>query len=141
MSLSLSMSWFLALLVTALSAWMIRLFVRLPPRVERTRTPAPAAGRAQPWQAVRIVPGAGACAAAHAQAARLYPPGHAPLMPLADGGCEHCHCQYETIQDRRRGERRSGMDRRTGLRYEPDRSDRRASRERRRTFGWSGSPI
>ncbi|MBS0601750.1 MAG: hypothetical protein JSR94_11020 [Proteobacteria bacterium] len=62
-------------------------------------------------------------------------------MPLADGGCEHCHCQYETIQDRRRGERRSGMDRRTGLRYEPDHSDRRASRERRRTFGWSGIPT
>ena len=49
-------------------------------------------------------------------------------MPLADGGCEHRHCQHETIQDRRRGERRSGMDRRTGLRYEPDHSDRRASR-------------
>lgn len=139
------LSWFLALLVAALTAWMIRAHVRLPPRVERSRpTPPALAGPSdsEPWQALRLVPGAGACAAARAQAAQLYPPGQAPITPLTGCGGGHCQCHYETVHERRRGERRSGYDRRTGLRYEPDRSDRRARNERRHSqTAWSGLAV
>ena len=69
--MSLSMSWFLALLVAALSAWMIRVFVRLPPRVERTRHRRTRGGRAQPWQAVPHRARRRRLCGGHAQAARL----------------------------------------------------------------------
>lgn len=138
---TMSASWFFALLLAGLSAWLIRMYVRLPPRTERVHPPrAPATAPA--WQAVRIVPAAGACAcaAARLQAGRLYPPGQAPITPLMQ--CDrhgHCTCHYETVHDRRHNERRSGFDRRTGLRYEPGRSDRRASRDRRQTYAWTGA--
>ncbi|TCO78118.1 hypothetical protein EV699_12435 [Plasticicumulans lactativorans] len=106
--------------------------------------PAPEQPR-KPWSAVQIVPAAAGCAcpAVAAFSGRLFPRDQPP-PPLPVAGCDRavCVCRFEVIHDRRRGDRRSGTDRRQSLRFEPSKSDRRAGRERRQgARSWEGAML
>lgn len=106
--------------------------------------PAPGQPR-KPWSAVQIVPApAGcACAAVTALSGRLFTRDQPP-PPLPVAGCDRavCVCRFELIHDRRRGDRRSGIDRRQSLRFEPNKSDRRAGRDRRQgARSWEGAML
>ena len=61
-----------------------------------------------PWHAVSVVAGGGACDAAQALRSLRYLPREAPRLPLAQ--CirqNQCHCKYQHHGDRRDGPRRS----------------------------------
>ena len=57
-----------------------------------------------PYAAVSIRPGRGACAAVQALAERRFLPGEAPITPLADCNSPHCDCRYVHYADRRAGD-------------------------------------
>jgi hypothetical protein len=57
-----------------------------------------------PYAAVSIRPGKGACAAAKALQERRFLPSEAPITPLADCNSPHCECRYVHYADRRAGE-------------------------------------
>lgn len=103
--------------------------------------PAPAADPG--FCAKRIIPAPAACQAVRQQAGTLYA-GDAALPALPLHGCDraHCSCRYESVAERRCGERRSGVDRRAALRFELQKPDRRSGRDRRRNHsGWDGGTI
>ena len=57
-----------------------------------------------------------------------------PNLPLHN--CpypQQCECRYIPLMDRRKGERRSGQERRELKRFEKDRPDRRSGTDRRKT--------
>lgn len=93
--------------------------------------------------AKRIIPAPTACQVARQQAGTLYA-GDAALPALPLHGCDraHCSCRYESVTERRHGERRSGVDRRAALRFELQKPDRRSGQDRRRNHcGWDGGTI
>ena len=57
-----------------------------------------------PYAAVSIRPGQGACAAAKALRQTRFLPSEAPLTPLADCNARHCECRYVHYADRRSGD-------------------------------------
>lgn len=57
-----------------------------------------------PYAAVSIRCGKGACAAAKALSERRFLPGEAPITPLADCNAAHCDCRYVHYADRRAGD-------------------------------------
>jgi hypothetical protein len=60
--------------------------------------------------------------------------GKEPRLPLASCPFPHdCTCHYVKLHERRKGERRSGGDRRQGLRFEQD--QRRSGKDRRKKEG------
>ena len=56
---------------------------------------------------------------------------------------EENHWNHTDDEDRRKGERRTGQDQRDMIRFEPDKTDRRSGKDRRREGNaWSGKkPI
>ena len=74
-----------------------------------------------------------ACEAALQISGQSFPNEAAPRLPLAGCTSADCKCYYIPARERRfRTERRSGTDRRTGLRYEPGQpGDRRSGKDRR----------
>jgi hypothetical protein len=57
-----------------------------------------------PYAAVSIRPGRGACAAAQALRERRFLPSEAPITPLGDCTSPHCECRYVHYADRRAGD-------------------------------------
>jgi hypothetical protein len=62
----------------------------------------------------------------------------APRLPLSNCSVANCQCHYAPAKERRAAEeRRSGMDRRTQLRFEPGKAgDRRSGKDRRHRKGY-----
>jgi hypothetical protein len=64
----------------------------------------------------------------------------APSLPLEGCSVAMCSCVYIGLKERRKQQRRQ-HDRRSGLRFEPDKPDRRSNKERRRGNKWRGHDL
>lgn len=147
------MLWVLAgLLVIVLGAllWVV-LRARSGPPDAPTNSRRPAPTRPLPargpttWGKTVVVPDpANACLAALRLEGQSFATEAAPRLPLANCTMvDQCQCHYVPAQDRRQGrERRSGVDRRTHLRFEPGKEgDRRKGKDRRHrnTYDWDNT--
>ena len=72
------------------------------------------------------------CDAARALAGQKYPFENAPSLPLPDCSVPHCSCTYIGLKDHRTRQRRV-LERRTELRFDKKKSDRRSHKERRKS--------
>ncbi len=103
-----------------------------PPRALDRHTPTASLASRNRTMAVLHVPDmASACDFARHQAGTACESANAPALPLPGCTRVNCQCHYERVLDRRRGERRSGEERRDAIRF-PD-SDRRENPDRRRS--------
>lgn len=83
------------------------------------------------WQAVSVVPGAGACAAVQELRNQRFLTRAAPRLPLAEcNKQDQCKCTYKRYTDRRSGARRA-EDQPGGNRSTPPKPERRRPGERR----------
>jgi len=83
------------------------------------------------WQAVSIVPGAGACAAVQELRQQRFLTRAAPRLPLAEcNNQDQCQCKYKRYTDRRASPRRA-EDQLGGSRPTPPKLERRRPGERR----------
>jgi hypothetical protein len=81
------------------------------------------------FHAVSIIPGDGACAAAHRFTGQRFLAHHAPRLPLPTCDSPRCTCRYKHHKDRRGGPRRRTE---VGMMVAPyNGSERRRSRGRR----------
>ena len=81
----------------------------------------------------------GGCDASIALAGKQFAFEDAPALPLAECNAHVCTCQYKGLKEHRSYHRRTKEDRRDSLRYDSERSDRRALKDRRRKFDqWKG---
>jgi len=64
----------------------------------------------------------------------------APDLPLEGCTASMCSCVYIGLKEKRKHQRRQ-HERRTDLRFEPDKSDRRSHKERRRGEKWRGHDL
>ena len=64
----------------------------------------------------------------------------APTLPLEGCTAPMCSCAYIGLKEKRKHQRRQ-HDRRTNLRFEPDKADRRSHKERRRGEKWRGHDL
>jgi len=64
----------------------------------------------------------------------------APNLPLEGCTATMCSCVYIGLKEKRKHQRRQ-HERRTDLRFEPDKSDRRSHKERRRGEKWRGHDL
>ncbi|MCG2635373.1 MAG: hypothetical protein J4A00_10775 [Gammaproteobacteria bacterium] len=84
---------------------------------------------------IELASPAHACAAVHEYADKQLLINHAPELPLADCTAAVCQCHYVGLEERRVGPRRTGEDRREGVRFEDGKVDRRQG-DRRKRAGW-----
>ena len=77
------------------------------------------------------------CEAAHELLGRQFTFADAPELPLA--GCDRamCTCQFKGLMERRKEPRRKHEDRRTDVRFEEGKTDRRSPKNRRRSDSWN----
>jgi hypothetical protein len=61
---------------------------------------------ANPYHAVAVIPGPGACASAHRFAGARYLSSRAPRLPLPSCDAAECKCRFKHFNDRRVGPRR-----------------------------------
>ena len=86
------------------------------------------------WGVQVVVPEEDCCPQARELHGRRYPKNVAPTFPLP--GCPNlaCHCEGVKLPERRKNDRRKGVDRRGSLRFEPDKPDRRSILDRRKAL-------
>jgi hypothetical protein len=70
------------------------------------KRPSPPTREVDPYHAVSILPGQGACPAAYRLSGIRFLSRNAPRLPLPSCDCEHCACRFKHHQDRRAGPRR-----------------------------------
>ena len=141
------MVWILAALVGLVLAAV--LWVLWKNRGQNSLAPAPATAPAAAakrvvkatWGKTIVVPDRSqACDAVLKIAGQSFPNEDAPRLPLPSCTFGNCKCYYIPARERRlKTERRSGVDRRTGLRYEPGKAgDRRTGKDRRHSkhYDW-----
>ena len=77
------------------------------------------------------------CEAAQALIGRQFTFTDAPELPLE--GCNRaiCTCQFKGLLERRKEPRRTHEDRRTDIRFDEGKTDRRSPKNRRRSDSWS----
>lgn len=77
------------------------------------------------------------CEAAQELLGRQFTFADAPELPLA--GCDRamCTCQFKGLMERRKEPRRKHEDRRTDVRFEEGKTDRRSPKNRRRSDSWN----
>jgi hypothetical protein len=73
------------------------------------------------------------CHAVRPYLGKKYAFDRAPSLPLAGCRSRRCRCQYQGLLERRRAERRSGVDRRETVRLDGRHPERRSGRDRRRS--------
>ncbi|HEY8012036.1 MAG TPA: hypothetical protein VIE67_13680 [Rudaea sp.] len=103
-----------------------------PPRMTERHTPLPAARRDRTMATLHVPDMAIACDLARYQAGKTFEAASAPPLPLPGCSRAACRCHYERVADRRRGQRRSGDDRREVIRFQTE-GDRRKNPDRRRS--------
>ena len=72
------------------------------------------------------------CDASRALVGRKFTPEEAPKLPLADCKSTTCTCHYRRQPEQRKYHRRMNSDRRETVRFDKERPDRRARKDRRR---------
>lgn len=88
---------------------------KVTPSVRPTRS-------ADPYHAVSVIPGKGACPAAFRFAGTRFLSANAPRLPLPSCDHEYCECRFRHHRDRRAGpRRRSDQGMMTGLWNGPER--------------------
>jgi hypothetical protein len=80
------------------------------------------------------------CAAARTLAGEQFEFDEAPALPLEGCTAAMCSCAYIGLKEKRQQQRRQ-HDRRSGLRFDPDKPDRRSRKERRRGEKWRGHDL
>jgi len=85
------------------------------------------------WGVEMAQPG---CEAARELLDQQFPFDEAPQLPLEDCNSANCTCQFKGLKDRRTRVRRQQEDRRTTIRFDKDRPDRRSRKDRRRGNAW-----
>jgi hypothetical protein len=133
------MVWILAALIALVLCAVVWVIWRT--RSDASVEPAPPPAATAPRRALRptwgkaiVVPDrAKACQAVLQLDGHEFPNADAPRLPLPSCTVSNCKCYYVPARERRlRTERRSGIDRRSGLRYEPGQpGDRRSGKDRR----------
>jgi hypothetical protein len=91
-----------------------------------------------PYHAVAIMPGAGACSAAKRLAKQRFFSREAPPLPIAGCDASHCTCHYKHYDDRRAEPRRQSDT--IGLPRVWNGAERRGTPGRRRNDGMPSSP-
>jgi hypothetical protein len=81
------------------------------------------------------------CEAARALQGRQYPFEDVPELPLPDCDSAACTCQFRGLPDKRSQTRRTHPDRREEIRFDADKSDRRARVSRRRADKWNDHTL
>ena len=76
------------------------------------------------------------CEASQALLGRQFTFDEAPQLPLEGCNSANCTCQFKGLRDRRSWVRRQQEDRRTTIRFDKDRPDRRSRKDRRRGNAW-----
>ena len=76
------------------------------------------------------------CEAAQALLGQQFPFDEVPELPLEGCNSANCTCQFKGLRDRRTWARRQQEDRRTTIRFDKDRPDRRSRKDRRRGNAW-----
>ncbi len=74
------------------------------------------------------------CAAAAALTGKQFPIESAPALPVEGCGAAQCSCLYMGLKDRRVMRRRLTHERRNELRFDPEKSDRRSHKDRRKSI-------
>jgi hypothetical protein len=97
-------------------------------RSEPEAKPAPAKKPINPWHAVSIAPGPGACKAAVELLGQRFLSREAPTLPLKDCDKATCTCRYEHHENRRKGPRRA---REMGVSIDGYEDDERRAKEKR----------
>lgn len=77
------------------------------------------------------------CEAAQALLGQQFPFDEVPELPLEGCNSANCTCQFKGLRDRRSWVRRQQEDRRTTIRFDKDRPDRRSRKDRRRGNAWT----
>jgi hypothetical protein len=80
------------------------------------------------------------CAAARTLAGEEFPFDKVPALPLEGCTAAMCSCAYIGLKEKRQQQRRQ-HDRRSNLRFDPDKPDRRSRKERRRGEKWRGHDL
>jgi hypothetical protein len=80
------------------------------------------------------------CTAARTLAGEEFEFDDAPALPLEGCTAAMCSCAYIGLKEKRKQQRRQ-HERRSGLRFEPDKPDRRSRKERRRGEKWRGHDL
>jgi hypothetical protein len=80
------------------------------------------------------------CAMARALAGEEFEFDEAPALPLEGCTATMCTCAYIGLKEKRKQQRRQ-HDRRGGLRFDPNKPDRRSKKERRRGEKWRGHDL
>ena len=127
---------FIAIAAALLGLWAYR---RSPTPARNPIVKSKAGDTAEYW-GVRISapPGERACARVQEYLGKEFPFTEKPSLPLPDCPNPHqCQCRYIKLVDHRKGDRRSGHERRAaGLRFEPDKPPRRSGKDRRKKIDW-----
>jgi len=74
------------------------------------------------------------CAEATKLTGKQFPIQSAPELPVEGCGAAQCSCIYIGVKDRRTLRRRLSHERRDELRFEPEKSDRRSHKDRRKSI-------
>jgi len=80
--------------------------------------------------------GQAGCEAAHALLGQQFTFNNSPELPLEDCSAAVCTCQFKGLKDHRSTHRRMTGERRVEIRFDKDRPDRRARKDRRRGNDW-----
>jgi hypothetical protein len=80
------------------------------------------------------------CAMGRALAGEEFDFEDAPSLPLEGCTATMCSCAYIGLKERRKYQRRQ-HERRSSLRFDPDKPDRRSNKERRRSEKWRGHDL
>lgn len=125
----------LAILAMAIVVvWFVVVWFMRRRRSKQARTRAERKESHQRFWGVRVIgtEPAPTCAAMRCTDGRGYRLERVPTLPLPDCDLQICRCRFEYLPERRTcSERRRGQDRRTAIRFDTDRSDRRTGLDRR----------
>ena len=80
--------------------------------------------------------GQAGCEASHALLGRQYTFEESPQLPVEGCSSAVCTCQYKGLKDHRITHRRKTGERRVEIRFDKERPERRARKERRRGNDW-----
>lgn len=109
-----------------LSRWSLRALFQFRSRVQGQEVRQHRV--ANPFHAVSIVCGTGACSAAKSLGDTRFLSSDAPRLPLDFCTVEHCRCRYRHHDDRRRGPRRASDEGGTAPPWSGDERRRRPGR-------------
>jgi hypothetical protein len=126
-----------AVAAVSLGLWAFR---RSPTPKAKTKAKTKVVKKTEYWGVELSAPAPDrACARAQVYLGKAFPIAERPSLPLPDCSFpQQCQCHFIKLIERRKGQRRSGENRRAaGMRFEKDKTPRRSGNDRRKkTIDW-----